>query len=32
MKKSPLAIKQWALRTWCPLSDSNRPPTDYKSV
>ena len=20
------------LREWCPLSDSNRPPTDYKSV
>ena len=21
-----------ALWDWCPLSDSNRPPTDYKSV
>jgi hypothetical protein len=21
-----------ALQGWCPLSDSNRPPTDYKSV
>ena len=20
------------LQSWCPLSDSNRPPTDYKSV
>jgi hypothetical protein len=20
------------LQGWCPLSDSNRPPTDYKSV
>ena len=29
MKKPP---EGGFVVSWCPLSDSNRPPTDYKSV
>ena len=25
-------MKKGQQNDWCPMSDSNRPPTDYKSV
>ena len=31
-KKASKFINLEAFSIWCPLSDSNRPPTDYKSV
>ena len=31
-KKKPKFVMNLGFEFWCPLSDSNRPPTDYKSV